>query len=187
MVNAQNVVQRTISTANPALVGPNTPAGCTAIACSPEVMVDWLYTPGTKTFKAPAVAVRTAAQVLADMLDTIDDEREIRMMTVLTSGGAKKTEYAAKQREWQDYNSMSLNSIIAMALTQQQTRWPWAMAEVADTDDTLQVVMARIKAGMDGSALAQRVAARAQKLKRQLKAATPAQRPAIFAARSWPT
>lgn len=127
------------------------------------------------------------AEQLATMLATIDDERETQMMAQLTSGGAKKLEYAAKLREWQDFNTLTLSSVLALTPAAQQVRWPWAMAEAADSGDTLQVVMARYKAGMDNSALARKVAARAQTLKRKLKAASPADRASIFNSRMWPT
>lgn len=94
---------------------------------------------------------------------------------------------AYKLREWQDFNTLTLSTVLAMTLGAQQVRWPWAMAEVADSGDTLQVVMARYKAGMDNSALARKIAARAQTLKRRLKAATTAERASIYNSRIWPT
>ncbi len=127
-------------------------------------------------------------RAVARMMTTIDEEREARMMDSLTAGGAKKYEYSAKMREWQDFNNLGAVAALALALNLQQTRWPWAMAEVADSGDNLQTVMARFKLGMDKSALARKIAARAQTIKRQMRAATGvAAKAAVFSARSWPT
>ena len=135
--------------------------------------------------------VETAEQQLTRMLDTIDDEREARMMTSLTNGGAKKYEYAEKAREVRDYRSLGSTVVSGLLLPLNiagtRDRFAWSMAEVDDTGDTLEVVITRYEGAMKRSMLARKVAARAQKLKRQINAAVPSGRTAIFAARSWPT
>jgi len=137
------------------------------------------------------VPVETAEQQLARMLDTIDDEREVRMMTSLTNGGAKKYEYAEKAREVRDYRSLSgtvvSGLLLPLNISGTRDRFAWSMAEVDDTGDTLEVVITRYEGAMKRSMLARKVAARAQKLKRQINAAAQSGRAAIFAARSWPT
>lgn len=137
------------------------------------------------------VPVETAEQQLTRMLDTIDDEREVRMMTSLTNGGAKKYEYAEKAREVRDYRSLGgtvvSGLLLPLNIAGTRDRFAWSMAEVDDTGDTLEVVITRYEGAMKRSMLARKVAARAQKLKRQINAAAPSGRAAIFAARSWPT
>lgn len=142
--------------------------------------------------------IETPAQAQARMLDRIDEEREERMMAVLTTGGAKKYEYANKAREVRDYRTLP-GATIALLLTAAnlagtQERFAWAMAEAADTGDSLETVIARYEAAMRRTAIDRKVAARAQKLKRAIVAAkdasgnpnTTAQK-AIFDARTWPT
>lgn len=141
--------------------------------------------------QAVVAAVETPAQALARMIVSIDSERETRMMTQLTDGGAKKYEYAEKAREVRDYRGLSGTVVgsllIPLNLTGTRDRFAWAMAEVDDTGDTLEVVITRYETAMKSVALARKVAARAQKLKRTIRAATPAARDAIYQARTWPT
>lgn len=137
------------------------------------------------------LVVETAEQALARMLTTIDDEREERMMAVLTTGGAKKYEYANKAREVRDYRTLG-DATIALLLTTAniagtRERFAWAMAESEDTGDALETVITRYETAIKRTGLDRRVAARAQKLKRAITAAAPADRKAIFDARTWPT
>jgi hypothetical protein len=160
------------------------------------------YTPGTdpRGMKAQAgrvlpnslvVVPETAEQALSRMIVSIDSEREVRMMTQLTDGGAKKYEYAEKAREVRDYRGLSGSVVgsllIPLNLTGTRERFAWAMAEVEETGDTLEVVITRYETAMKSVALARKVAARAQKLKRTIRAAVPAARDAIYQARAWPT
>jgi hypothetical protein len=130
---------------------------------------------------------RTLAQLEATLLDQIDDRRETLMMTVMTPGGAKKTEYAEKAGEVRDYRN-TLGSVIAsLSLVSQRARFPWAMAETDQTKETLAVVIARFEAGATASRTpAARYAAIAQVAKRAIKAATtPAAKRAAFDAVKW--
>lgn len=160
------------------------------------------YTPGTdpRGMKAQGgkvlpnslvVIPETAEQTLTRMIVAIDAERETRMMTQLTDGGAKKYEYAEKAREVRDYRGLSGSVVgsllIPLNLSGTRERFAWAMAEVDDTGDTLEVVITRYETAMKSVVLARKVAARAQKLKRTIRAAAPAARDAIFQARAWPT
>lgn len=128
---------------------------------------------------------------LEKMLATIDYEREIRMMTDLTDGGAKKYEYAEKAREVRDYRSLGgavvASLLIPLNISGTRDRFGWSMAEAEDTGDTLETVIARYEKKIVEAAFPRKVAARAQKLKRQLRAAAPTARAAIFNARTWPS
>jgi hypothetical protein len=160
------------------------------------------YTPGTdprgmraqggKVLPNSLVVIpETAEQALTRMIVAIDAERETRMMTQLTDGGAKKYEYAEKAREVRDYRGLSGSVVgsllIPLNLSGTRERFAWAMAEVDDTGDTLEVVITRYETAMKSVVLARKVAARAQKLKRTIRAAAPAARDAIYQARTWPT
>lgn len=160
------------------------------------------YTPGTdpRGMRAQAgkilpnslvVVAETAEQALARMITSIDSEREVRMMIQLTDGGAKKYEYAEKAREVRDYRSLSGSAVgsllIPLNLSGTRDRFAWAMAEVDETGDTLEVVITRYETAMKSVAFARKVAARAQKLKRTIRAAAPTARDAIYQTRSWPT
>jgi hypothetical protein len=160
------------------------------------------YTPGTdpRGMKTQAgkllpnslvVVAETAEQALARMITSIDSEREVRMMIQLTDGGAKKYEYAEKAREVRDYRSLSGSAVgsllIPLNLSGTRDRFAWAMAEVDETGDTLEVVITRYETAMKSVSFARKVAARAQKLKRTIRAAAPAARDAIYQSRSWPT
>lgn len=160
------------------------------------------YTPGTdpRGMKAQAgkillnslvVIAETAEQALARMISSIDSEREVRMMIQLTDGGAKKYEYAEKAREVRDYRSLSGSAVgsllIPLNLNGTRDRFAWAMAEADETGDTLEVVITRYETAMKSVAFARKVAARAQKLKRTIRAAVPTARDVIYQARSWPT
>lgn len=138
-----------------------------------------------------ASAVKTDAQVLAEMLDTIDNEREDRMMVLLTLGGAKKYEYANKAREVRDYRQLSgtvvANLLIPLNINGTRERFAWAMAEVDETGDSLETVITRWETAMAQTNLVRKLAARAQKIKRAIRAAAPSARKAIFDARAWPT
>jgi hypothetical protein len=160
------------------------------------------YTPGTdpRGMRAQGgkvlpnslvVVAETAEQALTRMIASIDSEREMRMMLQLTDGGAKKYEYAEKAREVRDYRSLSGSAVgallIPINLSGTRDRFAWAMAEVDETGDTLEVVITRYETAMKSVSFARKVAARAQKLKRTIRAAAPAARDAIYQARSWPS
>jgi hypothetical protein len=138
-----------------------------------------------------AATPETAEQALVRMLATIDGEREVKMMTTLTDGGAKKYEYAEKSREVRDYRTLGGSAtaglLLPLNVAGTRDRFGWAMAEVDDTGDSIETVITRYEAAMRRDLLTRKVAARAQKLKRQIRAAAPSARAAIFNARAWPT
>jgi len=129
----------------------------------------------------------TLGQLEASLLDQVDDKREALMMTVMTSGGAKKTEYAEKAGEVRDYRNTLGSILAALSTIDQRKRFPWAMAEVDQTKDTLAVVIARFEAGATASRTpAAKYAAIAQVGKRAIRtASTAAAKRAAFAAINW--
>jgi len=194
IVAADGTVRTVIEVNDLDTLSGNTPPDCEAVRCE-----DRSVAPGTARRTAAgnfiAIVVEPVAltpeQLLARMLDTIDEEREVRMMTSLTNGGAKKYEYAEKAREVRDYRSLGgtvvSGLLLPLNIASTRDRFAWSMAEVDDIGDTLEVVITRYEAAMKRSMLTRKVAARAQKLKRQINAAAPSGRAAIFAARNWPT
>jgi hypothetical protein len=180
-------VQRVIEAQTQAQAQANCPADCTLYACPPSTAVGAQY----PSFSQSVVA-STAAELLDSMIDSINIECEARMMQLLTAGGAKKYEYSQKAREVRDYRAMSqtLVALLLSAANMPNTRqqFAWAMAEVDETGDSLEVVITRYETAVNATILTRKIAARAQKLKRQLRAATTtAARQTIFNARTWPT
>jgi hypothetical protein len=104
-----------------------------------------LYTWDGSAFVVDLGALRAAA------LATIDDQREANQMRYLTVGGAKKWVYAQKAKEAADYGSLTTAAINLIGLVDRQKRWPFAMAEVSASGDTLAVVMARFQSGLSTS------------------------------------
>jgi hypothetical protein len=191
ILDASRVLLSYFSTSDQSQLAANVPPGGSSIR------TDDVSEPGTVRYDlggkriAIAAPIETAEQALARMIATIDAEREVRMMTDLTDGGAKKYEYAEKAREVRDYRSLGgavvSGLLLPLNVAGTRDRFGWSMAEADDSGDTLEVVIGRIEAKIVAAALPRKVAARAQKLKRQLRAATPAARAAIFNARSWPS
>jgi hypothetical protein len=127
---------------------------------------------GAWSGRAP-VTVLSATDYETYLLGLVDDRRETLMMTYMTPGGAKKTEYAEKAGEVRDYRNTLLSVITALSITDRRKRFPWAMAEADLTGDTLAVVITRFEAGANASRPpAARVAGIAQIAKRAIKAAT---------------
>lgn len=127
------------------------------------------------------------AKVQAVLLDQIDDERETRQMTALTTGGAKKYVYNRKAQEALDARGVLASVLNALAVTDRKKKYPFAYAESVVTGDTLSTVLARFDAGMTASAAENaRIEAVAQKAKRAVRAATTvAGKRAAYAAINW--
>lgn len=192
LLDKDRVLQGYMLATDESTVAANTPAGGSSVeTTATDAPGTVRYDPATLAFSLMAVAAETTAQALARMIDTIDEERETRMMLLLTNGGAKKYEYAEKAREVRDYRSLSGTVVggllIPLNIASTRERFGWSMAEVEDTGDSLEAVITRYETAVKSVVLTRKVAARAQKLKRQLRAATPAARTAIFDGRSWPT
>ncbi|KQU53222.1 hypothetical protein ASG67_10465 [Sphingomonas sp. Leaf339] len=193
ILDASRVLQSYFSTSDQTQLAANIPPGGSSIR------TDDVSEPGTVKYDTAgnrvaislSAPVETAEQALARMIGVIDGERETRMMTDLTDGGAKKYEYAEKAREVRDYRSLGgavvASLLIPLNINGTRDRFGWSMAEADDTGDTLETVIARYEAKIIAATLPRKVAARAQKLKRQLRAAAPTARAAIFNARTWPS
>lgn len=192
-LDASNILVSYVDVSDQRDLALNTPpGGSTVLSNTNYVPGTMQYNRATGAFVAMAQATLSAAQTLQNMLDVIDDERTMLMRPLLTTGQEIKYEYANKAREVRDYRSMSATLVasILSSLTSPETRerFGWALAEVDDTGDTLPTVIARYEEAVKRTALTRKIAARAQKLKRQMRAATtPAAQKAIFDARTWPT
>lgn len=192
-LDASNVLLSYVDVSDERDLALNTPPGGSTVLSNTN------FTPGTMqynrvsgTFVAMAQAVASAAQVLQSMLDVIDDERTMLMRPLLTTGQEIKYEYANKAREVRDYRLLSgavvANLLIPLNIASTRDRFAWAMAERDETGDDLETVITRWETAMKRTALTTKIAARAQKLKRQMRTATtPAAQKAIFDARTWPT
>lgn len=192
-LDASNVLLSYVDVSDERDLALNAPPGGSTVLSNTN------FTPGTMqynrvsgTFVAIAQAAASAAQMLQSMLDVIDDERTMLMRPLLTTGQEIKYEYANKAREVRDYRLLSgavvANLLIPLNIASTRDRFAWAMAERDETGDDLETVITRWETAMKRTALTTKIAARAQKLKRQMRAATTtAAQKAIFDARAWPT
>jgi hypothetical protein len=132
------------------------------------------------------VTVLSATDYETYLLGLVDDQRETLMMTYLTPGGAKKTEYAEKSLEVRDYRNTLISVITALSVADLNTRFPWAMEEVSVSGVTLAAAIALFEAGAKKARPAKRIAALAQKYKRAIRAApSSATKLAAYKAINW--
>lgn len=127
--------------------------------------------PAVKSFKGGKWAddphkINTALAV------QVDRDREQAAMAVLSRGTGKTLEYMHKQREVLEYRALPAGQTKNLELGERRARFPFAMAEVDMTSDSLETVIKRFEAGIAASIpdLA-KVAAKAQVAKRAVKAA----------------
>lgn len=111
------------------------------------------------------------ALVKAQLLAQIDDERETRQMTLLTTGGAKKYIYSRKSVEVDRSAGIVATVLDALSLTDRKAKYPYAAAEAALTGEKLSVVLKRFADGITSSGSAELIEAKAQIAKRAVKAA----------------
>ena len=121
----------------------------------------------TKTWESNLASLETR------LLLKIDLESEEARMRVLTQGGAKKYIYMKKDAEYRDYTGLLISVVNALSLIDKRKRFPFAMAEVDLSGDSLATVMTRFEIGINNSIgeLA-RVEALAQRTKRAIRTAT---------------
>lgn len=113
------------------------------------------------------------AFVKANLLSTIDTQRETNQMMWLTTGGAKKMIYNQKAYEIINYRSLGSAAVALLNLQDQRARFPAAFAEMDLTGDNLATVIARFSAGADSAnTKAYKIEALAQRAKRGVNAAT---------------
>ena len=127
------------------------------------------------------------ALVKARLLAQIDDERETRQMTLLTTGGAKKYIYSRKSVEVDRSAGILATVLDALSLTDRKVKYPYAAAEAALTGEKLSVVLKRFADGITSSGSAEVIEAKAQIAKRAVKSATTETDALKAAAVSWKT
>lgn len=121
------------------------------------------------------------------LIAAIDRKREAQRAAVMTQGVGQSYAYAQKAQEVYDYRNV-VGSILAALTTPQRTaRYPFAMAEVAATGDSLATVISRFEAGMALSRTKiAKIEAIATKAKRAIRAAsTTSAKQAAYAAVTW--
>jgi len=100
------------------------------------------------------VKAQTIAEVEAELLATIKAEAERRKMLLLTSGGAKKTEYAEKRAEIVAWDALGspLSAILvafaALAPATQAVRFAHTIADAAAFGDKPADAITRFRAGV---------------------------------------
>lgn len=128
------------------------------------------------------------AQAEAELLAAVDRQRERMRAAVMTQGVGQSYAYAQKANEVYDYRNIVGSLLAALTVPQRTARYPFAMAEVAATGDSLATVIARFEAGMASSrSRIAAVEAAAVKAKRAIRAASTATaKRAAFSATTWP-
>ena len=136
--------------------------------------------------------VEDVARLEAEMISVIKSEAELKKMAAMSAGGAKKTEYAAKERELATRNTLggTLSAIAvalnAMTVERRALLFPYHVADAAAFGDTLDASFARTSAGMATSASVPALAAKEAKLCYDIRhATTTVAKRVLFAARSW--
>jgi len=191
-IDANDIVVGVLEVTNEKDLAINQPENGRLVRSSLNVVIGQTkYVTYTKSFEAMAVAPPTPAQALQAMLDVIDDERTMKMRPLLTTGQEIKYEYANKAREVRDFRQLSgtvvANLLIPLNIANTRERFAWMMAEKDETGEDPETIIARWEQAMQKSNLIRKIAARAQKLKRSMRAATtPAAQKAIFDTRTWP-
>lgn len=128
------------------------------------------------------------AQAEAQLIAEVDRRRERLRAGVMTQGVGQSYAYAQKATEVYDYRNIVGSLLATLTVPKLTARYPFAMAEVAATGDTLAVVIARFEAGMATSRnKIAAVEAAAVKAKRAIRAAsTMAAKHAAYQATTWP-
>lgn len=156
-----------------------------------HVLVDEATITGSS---APGCRVQGGAIVAdLDLLTTelvgrIDADAEQAKRTAGTDGAFKQQVYAAKAGEVHDYRNVVGALLATLTVPQRRVRFPYAMAEVDLTGESLAVVIARFETGAlaSRSELA-RIEALAQRAKRSVRSATTAAAKEQAANVSWGT
>lgn len=136
--------------------------------------------------------VEDVAKVEAALLAQVKAEAEQRKMLILTTGGAKKTEYADKYREvvaWDTLAGTAAQILIAFSALPSATRslrFAYALADAAAFGDTPADAIARFKVGIGKSASIATIAAIEAKSCSRIKAASTIAAKRAAAAITWP-
>lgn len=170
------------------------PATAALRAGQASVRLPAAYSPDTYEWNATSrTMVASAAKVEAKLIADVKARAEAEKMRVLSSGGAKKTEYADKYREvvaWDTLAGTAAQILIAfntLSTQQRAVRFAYAIADAAAFGDTPADAIARFKAGIAKSTSAATLAAIEAKACAAIKAATTvAAKQAAAAAVTWP-
>ena len=122
----------------------------------------------------------------AELLAKIDREREDARRPAMTQLLGQSFVYAEKAREVADYRAALGAPIASLKPAQLQARFPFAMAEVGASGDTLAVVIARFEAGATANRqVIARADAKATTAKRLIRSATTLDAMKAAAAVDW--
>lgn len=152
------------------------------------------YSDETHSWNSVArMMVEDAAKVEVKLITAVKMEAERRKMALLSSGGAKKTEYADQAAEVRFFWSLGGTATAVMGTiglwspARRAAVFPCATANAAEFGDTIDKAIARFSAGMAGSAGKEAIAAREQKVCANIKAAVaPGAKRSAAAAVAWP-
>ena len=124
------------------------------------------YSAETHSWSTSAKAMlEDPTKVEAQLIAAVKAEAEQRKMRSMSSGGAKKTEYAEKRAEviaWDSLGgvlSAALLAFDALPAAVRETRFTYAIADAAAFGDTIQAAIARFRAGMAAAGSPARIAA----------------------------
>lgn len=139
--------------------------------------------------------VEDAAKVESVLIARVKDTAESKKMGFLSSGGAKKAEYAQKAAEVSFYDSLGgsvvtiLAAIGAMTAAQRRAKFGYALADAAAFGDpTITNAIERFRSGMASSDKVPAIAAAEAKGCTAIKAAaTPSAKRAAASAIAWPS
>lgn len=152
------------------------------------------FSEATFTWNATSrTMVESPAKIEAQLLAAIKAEAERRKMTVLSPGGAKKTEYADKAGEVRQMKTLggtvtaALAAVAVLSTSRQASLFPYAAADAAAFGDTVVDAFNRFMGGMTSSASVPAIAAAEAKTCAAIKAATTAAaKRTAAAAVAWP-
>lgn len=120
-----------------------------------------------------------------ELLAAVDEQRESARRPYMTQLLGQSAIYANKAREVADYRSLLANALATLTVPQRRQRFPFAMAEVDVTGETLPAVIARFEAGAAQNQALGRIEAKATRAKAAIRAATTLQQMQAAAAVNW--
>ncbi len=183
------LIQTFVSATHPRFNGfawDGTKHTATAIAddIDPAVLA---WSPTSKAFIENLPALREV------LIDRIKSDAEQLKMKNATPGGFKKTEYAAKEREVNAWESLggTVSAILVafnlMPVARRTVTFPYILASAAEFGDTPADAVARIKAGIAKAAANPRIAAKEERVTTLIRNATSAAAARAAAVVVWPT
>ncbi len=130
---------------------------------------------------------RDLASAEERLIAAVDREREAQRAAVMTQGVGQSYAYAQKAQEVYDYRNVIGSMLATLTVPQRAARYPFAMAEVTATGESLATVISSFEAGMASSRTKiAKVEAIATKAKRAIRAASTASaKQAAYEAVTW--